>query len=179
VRRRPCASDNHAHRALPASHGSCHPTALVHQNALSVPAAADRAGAAALSATVPPPASSAAASRRAPPSPPRWPDARPPRSVRNLHSGSAPVPAPPDETLPRKHGSSAGRSCHAAELSPRPCGTAPRSAWLADSSAPATPRLLAAASCPPSLAPSPQSESLLAEGTLKGATSNVVSGGHF
>src|SRR5438093_5566202 len=66
----------------------------------------------------------------------------------------------PGETLPRKHGSSAGRSCHAAELSPRPCGTAPRSAWLADSSAPATPRLLAAVSCPPSLAPSPRPDSV-------------------
>src|SRR5438876_12241793 len=43
---------------------------------------------------------------------------------------------------------------------PRPCGTAPRSAWLADSSAPATPRLLAAVSCPPSLAPSPRPDSV-------------------
>ena len=39
-----------------------------------------------------------------------------------------------------------------------PCGSSPRSAWLADSSPPATPRLLAAASSPPSLVPLPRPE---------------------
>jgi hypothetical protein len=39
-----------------------------------------------------------------------------------------------------------------------PCGSSPRSAWLADSSPPATPWLLAAASSPPSLVPLPQPE---------------------
>ena len=72
-----------------------------------------------------------------------------------------------------------------------PCGSSPRSACLADSSPPATPRLLAAASSPPfplhrperkhltAKLASPQSESLLGGGTSKGAISNVVVRGHF
>ena len=42
-----------------------------------------------------------------------------------------------------------------------PCGSSPRSACLADSSLPATPRLLAAASSPPFPLPRPERSTLL------------------
>src|SRR5947209_682818 len=86
----------------------------------------------------------------------------------------------------------AARSCHAAGPSLPPPDTAPRSVWLADNSAPATGWLLPAASCPPSLSPSPPPDSAPGcsipsspigvppvGGTLSGDISNVVARGHF
>jgi hypothetical protein len=58
------------------------------------------------------------------------------------------VRALPLETSPCRPGSIAARSCHAAASSLLRPDTAPRSAWLADNSAPATRRLLPAADCP-------------------------------
>src|SRR2546422_3035451 len=85
-------------------------------------------------------------------------------------------------------GSIAARCCHAAGPSLPPPATAPRSASLADNSAPATPRLRATASPPLSLAPSPQPDSVPGcsipfspigvppvAGTLNGDISNVQS----
>src|ERR1019366_4821560 len=123
---------------------------------------------------------------------PTRPSVWPPAWARNLHSEPAPVAAPPLGTSPCRPGSIAARSSPAAAPSLLRPDTAPRSAWLADNSAPATPRLLPAADCPPSLAPSPQPDSALScslpfspigvppvAGTLNGDISIVVSGGHF
>ena len=100
-------------------------------------------------------------------------------------SGNGPAPS-------QRPGSTAARSCHAAAPSlPQP-DTAPRSVWLADNSAPATRWLLPAASCPPSLSPSPQPDSVPCcsipfspigvppvGGTLNGDISTVVARGQF
>src|SRR5438093_5518690 len=115
--------------------------------------AGDTAFALAGGAKVRPLSSSAARSRRPlavrllPPSVP------PPASARSPHNACLPERAPLGETPRGELGWRLARSCHAAALSHPHRDSAPTPAWLADSSAPATPPPLAAASCPPLPAP--------------------------
>src|SRR5881628_1816545 len=77
----------------------------------------------------------------------------PPESARSPHNACLPERAPLGETPRGELGWRLARSCHAAALSHPHRDSAPTPAWLADSSAPATPPPLAAASCPPLPAP--------------------------
>src|SRR5437773_4578473 len=81
------------------------------------------------------------------------PSVPPPASVRSPHNACAPERAPLGETPRGELGWRLARSCHAAALSHPHRDSAPTPAWLADSSALATPPPLAAASCPPLPAP--------------------------
>src|SRR5439155_12388872 len=82
-----------------------------------------------------------------------------PASARSPHNACLPVRAPLRETPRGELGWRVARSCDAAALSHPHRDTAPTPAWLADSSAPATPPPLAAASCPPLPAPLPRHDS--------------------
>src|SRR5437867_4277467 len=81
------------------------------------------------------------------------PSVPPPASARSPHNACLPERAPLGETPRGELGWRLARSCHAAALSHPHRDSAPTPAWLADSSAPATPPPLAAASCPPLPAP--------------------------
>src|SRR5204862_428263 len=131
-------------RDLPARDESWHPTAPVRRNAACASCAGDTAFALAGGAKVRPLSSSAAGSRRPlavrllPPSVP------PPASARSPHNACLPERAPLGETPRGELGWRLARSCHAAALSHPHRDSAPTPAWLADSSAPATPPPLAA-----------------------------------